>query len=198
MASRGERPRRVGQLLRLELAHPPCSLLPNRVEERRRTMASRGERPRRVGQVLRVKGAHPPCRLLRNCIHEGMGRATSRGERPRRVGQLLRLELEPTRQRRRLDLLPETPPRLATKVQLCHGMRSIRQFAGAKLQHPVRRLLSQGCESCAVVALESVAVRGAHFSQPASAGGEIDLIECLAILRTQIQQLPRTRRFADE
>jgi len=102
------------------------------------------------------------------------------------------------RQRRPLDLLPETPPRRATKVQLCDGMRNIRQFAGAKLLHPVRRLLSQGCEPCAVVAAKPAAVRGAQFPQPAPAGGEIDLIECLAILRMQIQQLPRARRFADE
>jgi len=198
MASRGKRPHRVCQGLRLELAHPPCRLLPNRVEERRGGMADRGKRPRRVGKVLRVELKYLPCRLLPNRVEERRGGMASFGKGPRRVGQALRVQLAPTRQRRPLDLLPETPPRRTPEVQLCHGMRSARHGLGSKLLHTIPGLLSQGYEPCAVVEPEPALVRGAHFPQPAPAGGEMDGIEGLAILRMQIQQLPRARRFADE
>jgi len=198
MAGRGKCPRRVRQLLRLEVAYPPGSLLPNRVEEHRRGMAGCGKCPCRVRQLLRLEVAHPSCRLLRNCVQKGMSRTASRGKRPRQVGQVLRLELAPTRQRRPLDLLPETPPRRAPEVQLRNGMRRIRKFTGAQCPHLICRLLSQGSERCAVVVAEPATILTSHSSQPAPASGEMDKIEGLAILRMQAQQLPRARRPADE
>ena len=56
MARRGERPRRVGEVLRFEIAQPPAhDLNCDGIEQLRRRVSRLGERPRRGGQRLRFK-----------------------------------------------------------------------------------------------------------------------------------------------
>ena len=64
-----ERPRRVGELLRLK-SQPHSRRLSHRSEERRRRVARRRERPSRAGEVLRLEVAQPHCRRLSNRVEE--------------------------------------------------------------------------------------------------------------------------------
>ena len=104
VAGRRERPRRVGEALRSEVAQPaPRRLLGDRVEQRRRGVAGRREGPRRVGELLRREVAQPaPHRLLGDRVEQRRRGVAGRRVRPRRVGEGLRREVAQPAPRRLL------------------------------------------------------------------------------------------------
>eukprot|EP00964_Phaeocystis_antarctica_P074628 scaffold45930_cov63-Phaeocystis_antarctica.AAC.1 len=95
----GEGPRRVGEVLLVEVAQLWRRLPGDRVEQRRRGVAGRRVRPRRVGEVLFVEVAQPRRRLLGDRVEQRRRVVAGRRVRPHRVGEVLRVEVAQLRRR---------------------------------------------------------------------------------------------------